>query len=967
MNKVRIQINQAIDAIIEAEESKVFQRMAIQCLCERWPSFTSIDEHTDLGEDGITIISETSDGIIRSLACSIEATLAKVRNDAIRISENRSDVQELIFATPKSVTRKRQKNWENEIRQNFGWRLVVVDRSEFLAILERPDSQWICKKYLDLTLGYFHLLKGAEEAISLNDIETSLKKAEDAERGALDQGDWETVCRAQILQAKLHSDKEGLCDRYRKKALEALLTARENNLRELLAECLALRANSIIAVNQQEAQKLLDESSTVVTPTNIRIQRWICLIRAELELNQNRLDEAKASLSKWESMVKRGDSVDRQGYYHLSFRLNIKEGNHSEGLLNLAKSIKRARLKKRWLHVGMLLREKAVFLAKEGNLKRAALEADKAREAFGKAGLLKAKLDAALLSGHLFLESKSAEMALGLSNYVIQRADVNELNNILQSAYQLKIRSLQGLDRIDEAREWNNRFREFVAFKPQALLVADAQDAMLYAQIGELEKADELMNKALKRAKETKVKKEIVAAIEVHLADIQIRKGKYREARTLAEKASAFSSNLPDQVNANIKRIIEYSKTIAPITSEYESLLQHREPLQISETDECKDILTAHQHILQTCLDWTEKWPDATSEIYDFWGRGNFARFILNHRGFQNAFHVTVEAKAIEEMRQWTLMLCPLVDVLTILWKGPVESGMSMVPVHVDYEGPGGWGYAIAAGNQMRPDKQSDDWNWAPAMGWATLLPRRVTKFLFTDARSLFKAGRLFVLPALNVGCLDNFHGPLERIFSKIANAVSYLSGHGGNCGSKKIFSLPLPYFPDIPLSELANVIDGEEDSLLGTRLALREWARNIVDREIFETKDIIRECREKVEYELKKISRKYEDIKRKLSWAQNSGEIRSFLFEEGKLDIEPKNPAAAELVALHEDLRSSPWYAYFRLGASGFNWDLIRKSPKADRRRIKEPYPPKRVYHWLVPPKAGWTIPTLFVGENVK
>ena len=228
---------------------------------------------------------------------------------------------------------------------------------------------------------------------------------------------------------------------------------------------------------------------------------------------------------------------------------------------------------------------------------------------------------------------------------------------------------------------------------------------------------------------------------------------------------------------------------------------------------------------------------------------------------------------------------------------------------------------------------------------------------------TLFEAGRLFLFPAPNVGCPDVHHGPLERMFNTVVNAVPCLSAGGRNLLAQGRGSFPLPFFPDIPLNELARVIAGEEDSLLETRVELRSWAQSLASQGGLEEDGLARELRERIESNLRKVARKYEDIARKLSWASDSGQINSYALRTESLDIEPRNLAAAELVAIHSELRSSPWHAFFRMSLAGYRWDVTTRVSRAAAGR-KTPKRPRKVVHWLVPPRAGWTIPTMVTAK---
>jgi hypothetical protein len=69
VNTIRSQINLALEALIEEKNGVLFQRLAIQCLRLRWPSLASVAEQADLGEDAITILGETSDGVGNKNIC----------------------------------------------------------------------------------------------------------------------------------------------------------------------------------------------------------------------------------------------------------------------------------------------------------------------------------------------------------------------------------------------------------------------------------------------------------------------------------------------------------------------------------------------------------------------------------------------------------------------------------------------------------------------------------------------------------------------------------------------------------------------------------------------------------------------------------------------------------------------------------------------------------------------------------
>jgi len=951
MNKFRIQIALALDAIIEEKSGFVFQRLAYQCLRLKWPSLVSVAEEGDLGEDAITVPDETSDGVTRTFSCSLMASVGKIKGDAEKVREHRPDVTEMIFVTPKKVTRKTQTKWECEIKKLYNYKLIVIERSELLAILERPENQWICKKHLGLDLGYFHLMKRAQDAMDCGEFELALEKADEAEKKAIDNGDWEAVCRAQILATEICLEIYGADYRFQNKADEALTTARDNKISSLLAECIVQKAGAIADKEPSEARRLINEAILCVDKDDRKIKRWIYMTIAELEGTQGNLDNVEEALQQWESLIERNERVDKEHFYFVNFKLFSRKDNHKRALEYLNKAVNHARLKKSWYMLAWMLRDKARYLASRSEFRRAANEAEKAYNAFSKTKAMEDKLNSALLAGYLFLEANSPERSLVFADYVINQTGDDKYRNEYLDAIQLKTKSLVTLNKYDEARETNELFRSQMANEPQALIIADIQDALLLSRFGDFEKAESLMKAVMQRAKKMNINNEFIAAIKVHWAVIKMDQVRYPEARFLAKEALTYSDKLPKKICQDANNIIKITSNLIPITTLYGDLVSNPKPLKLARTDHADSIHNAHKKIIHELVRAVSVTTDSAQILYDYWGKGNLVRFILNHRGFPNAYHVTVEATNVDEAMLWVRALCPMVDVLTILWKGPLinQSFLSLIPE--DFIGSGGGaGYVLALGTKFRPPKELDSMDWYSAFGWATLLPKEVLSFLFGEALPFFKLGRLFILPALNVGCYTPGHGALERMFNEVSNAIPFLSSSGSNSNSIGLDSFPLPFFPDIPLEELAKVVEGESDSLLEMRLALRSLSNTLKNRDKFETKNILQECFERVKSSLSSVKRIYDDLSRKLEWARNEGKIESFVFNPDNFEVNPENLAAAELTNIYNELRANPWYAYFRLSSQGYRWDLMKKIPRTN---IKKPL--REVHHWLVLPKGPY------------
>ncbi|HPT72043.1 MAG TPA: hypothetical protein PLE74_07155 [Candidatus Cloacimonadota bacterium] len=956
MSLLRARINLAFEELIEKQDGITFQRLSYQALRTRWPSLVTANEKSDLGEDARTISCEDSDGIRRSLICSLRITFTKLQKDIARIKSENTDVDELIIATLKILTRKTQKRWENELLTGYGLRLIIIDRSEFIAVLEKPESQWLCQQYLNIQTGYIYQYQLAKQQEEKNDYVEAIINAKEAEKGAISNSDWELLCKIQLLLAVIYLYSEGLEKNYPMLADNALATARNFNLISLLPECLIRSANSHIKDNPKKSRLLLAEVEKLIS-TNPQLSKWFYLNLAELEFREKMYEKAEEALNVLKSITPNISQTDNQNYYHLMSRIEMQKGNLNSAMEYLNKALKSAKKAKRAYSIGWIIREKAYCLDKQGNYYKAAQETENAMHVFEKANIRVDFLDTALMACHLFRECNYIEHALDLVNLVISKSNIDEFKDLFVEALQIRTDLLIASNKVNEAFESNTYFRNTIKHIPDALIIADLQDGNIAMKKGYFKSAEEFFSKSHQRTQQTEVKKEITALIKLRWSEAKFWQAKYKDAISLAGEVIDYRGQIPKRMIDKAEKIIQRSKERASITSIFNDILNHPKPLKWAGTDKSTTIQEAHQEIIRPLLEWKDTWPEASTEIYDFWGKGNLARYILNHRGFDTAFHVTVEATSVNQARQWVRVLCPYVDVLTILWKGPmIDNGFVFVPVNWENSNPGGWGYMIAAGDQIKPHKRSKG-KWSPAMGMATLLPKDAIDFLFIEARNFFETGRLFLFPATNLGCIDKGHGPIEKMFNDIVNASSFLTSEGNNLSSINFGNLPLPFFPEIPLSELSQMVNGEAENLLETRLCLRDWSRFLKDREMFETQSMKIEIHERLESSLNKIRNKFNILTKKLEWAKQEGEISSYTFDSSNLEVKPMNPAACQLVDLHNEIRSTPWYSFFRLSSQGNRWDLL--SGNEEKKSDEANFESKKIFHWLVPPESGWIIPT--------
>lgn len=150
MAVLRSDIERALDDLISNEEGMRFQGLAVVLAKQRWSDFIASERKKDLGADAIAKASFAAEGVGKILACSLTATLAKIRSDAAKIKKNFPDVTKLVFATPKTVTNQRGETWAAEIQRDFGYELAIMPREDIITSLMNPSNTSLCRTHLGL-------------------------------------------------------------------------------------------------------------------------------------------------------------------------------------------------------------------------------------------------------------------------------------------------------------------------------------------------------------------------------------------------------------------------------------------------------------------------------------------------------------------------------------------------------------------------------------------------------------------------------------------------------------------------------------------------------------------------------------------------------------------------------------------------------------------------------------------------
>lgn len=436
-------------------------------------------------------------------------------------------------------------------------------------------------------------------------------------------------------------------------------------------------------------------------------------------------------------------------------------------------------------------------------------------------------------------------------------------------------------------------------------------------------------------------------------------------------------SRLPEAAKARPRAFRKFlGNVVQPIVDWFKS----PDALKIQRTATERGLRTAVSDQFIPLISWWKEWqgepgsPNPHSELFDFWGRGGFSRVAAAIRARPHAT-IAVDAQTIEDIRKWARILCPLFDTVIVKWKGELGSGMVITPIHMAYgdgaDDFGGHGYSVASGSTIR-----DHEDWCPALSWANPIPQEVTRFLAKEALPLLKAGRLVVFPAPLVGCTQTAIGWTDNLLvdsflGGVVNVARREESVTPTIGHQRILDITrvqIPFIDNVPLADLANVLDETEPWVGPLRgLLLRTMSNEDLNYERWDRiaaleYDIQQACRELRE-QLHSLVTKH----RQQEWriAETAGGISA-----GERGGTP--PAHDSITGLLQSVSStrrelSPWIPYLRLQDYGghLHWTcpLDNTSTPPDAMTLARLAMSKgpEMHTWLYPGTPGWTIPTAF------
>lgn len=152
MSAIRLEIGRALDVIASDEGGMRFQELAVVLAKKRWPDLIAYPRKKDLGLDAHASAAASILGKGMGLCCSITGTLEKLHKDAQRAAPHFQDLSILIYATSNDVTNLTSEPWKKEIKETYGWELIMMPREDIITTLELPENAGICKQHLGITI-----------------------------------------------------------------------------------------------------------------------------------------------------------------------------------------------------------------------------------------------------------------------------------------------------------------------------------------------------------------------------------------------------------------------------------------------------------------------------------------------------------------------------------------------------------------------------------------------------------------------------------------------------------------------------------------------------------------------------------------------------------------------------------------------------------------------------------------------
>jgi hypothetical protein len=149
----KARIEDALDDLIAHLDCFRFQSLGVILATQKCKPLVAHEKMNDLGLDAYAPGTEFEDRRGRGAACSITATLAKVRADIKEAQKEFKDLGVLYFVTPRPVTEKKKRKdeeWVQKVEREYGITLIVMSREHVVTALLSPENAALCASHLHI-------------------------------------------------------------------------------------------------------------------------------------------------------------------------------------------------------------------------------------------------------------------------------------------------------------------------------------------------------------------------------------------------------------------------------------------------------------------------------------------------------------------------------------------------------------------------------------------------------------------------------------------------------------------------------------------------------------------------------------------------------------------------------------------------------------------------------------------------
>jgi len=139
--------------MISHEEGFRFQSLGIILATQKCGKLIAHERKADLGLDAYAPGIEFADHSGRGAACSLTATLSKVRGDITEAQKEFKDLGVLYFVTPRHLGEKRKRKeqqWIQKVERDYGITLIVMSREHVITALLSPENAVLCANHLHI-------------------------------------------------------------------------------------------------------------------------------------------------------------------------------------------------------------------------------------------------------------------------------------------------------------------------------------------------------------------------------------------------------------------------------------------------------------------------------------------------------------------------------------------------------------------------------------------------------------------------------------------------------------------------------------------------------------------------------------------------------------------------------------------------------------------------------------------------